>query len=316
MTINRRGAVLRSAFAVTAAAVALAATAGTALASGDPAAAARARAAAVAEHRAQDAPRASALARADEAPVETPTFAMPAVLKRNSNLYLYFPNGEGGFDARYDVGVSFDGIADTVDVDNDKDGWEDGSYTLFKDGRLSYSWITDDLDYHDKQVGTGWHIYRTILSPGSLGGAKEADLIGVDKAGVLWSYLAYPGGSLTPRTRVGSGWDQYTQIAGQGDLTGDGKADIVARDKSGVLWLYKGTGNYKTPFAGRAKIGGGWNAFDRLLSVGDLNMDGRTDLIARKTNGDLLRYSGTGNAAAPFQKPVKIGHGYQIYNLL
>ncbi|MEW1696508.1 FG-GAP-like repeat-containing protein [Streptomyces sp. NPDC093249] len=312
--IDRRRSMFRAVFAATAAGVALAATAGTALASGDPAVAERARA--VAEHRAQNAPGAGALARTDEAPVETPTFAMNAVHKRTSELYLYFPDLAGGFEPREHIPFEVDYMADVIDVDNDKDGWAEGGWLLYKDGELEFSRVTEDGDFQEKKVGRGWNTYRTVLSPGSIGGAKEADLIGVDKAGVLWSYLAYANGTVTPRARVGSGWDQYGQIAGQGDLTGDGKADIVARDKSGVLWLYKGTGNYKAPFAGRAKIGGGWNAFDRLLSVGDLDMDGRTDLIARKTNGDLLRYSGTGNAAAPFQKPVKIGYGYQIYNLL
>ncbi|MFI6423399.1 FG-GAP repeat domain-containing protein [Streptomyces sp. NPDC050842] len=83
-----------------------------------------------------------------------------------------------------------------------------------------------------------------------------------------------------------------------------------------MLWLYRGTGDYKAPFAGRTRIGGGWNAYDRLLSVGDLDMDGTPDLLARTPGGDLLRYSGTGSAQAPFAKPVKIGHGFQSYNLL
>ncbi|MFJ6100636.1 FG-GAP repeat domain-containing protein [Streptomyces sp. NPDC092359] len=312
--INRRRRALRGAFAVTAASVALAATAGTALASGDPVGAERARATAEAAHQARVAPRAAALAAA--APAETPTFSMIAVHKRSTLGYMYFANGAGGFDAQFPLGASFSAIADMIDADMDNDGLWDGSWTLLKDGRLSYGDQDGNGDFRSRQIGGGWNTYTTVLSPGSIGGAKQADLIGVDKAGVLWSYLAYANGTVTPRARVGSGWGQYGQIAGQGDLTGDGKADIVARDKSGVLWLYKGTGNYKAPFAGRAKIGAGWNAFDRLLSIGDLDFDGTTDLIARKPNGELFRYSGTGSASAPFKKPVKIGFGFQSYNLL
>ncbi len=76
------------------------------------------------------------------------------------------------------------------------------------------------------------------------------------------------------------------------------------------------TGDYKAPFASRTRVGGGWNAYDRLLSVGDMDADGRADLVARQPNGDLYRYSGTGDAQAVYEKPVKIGHGFQIYNLL
>ncbi|MFD3992052.1 FG-GAP repeat domain-containing protein [Streptomyces sp. NPDC058583] len=329
MIIRRRRA-LRGALAATAATIALTATAGTAFASGDPAGADRARATtAVAEaerqnerqaerqteRQAGDARRAGALA-AEDAPVETPTFSMMGVHKQTTEGYLYFPNREGGFDPRYHLELSYDFLADVIDVDNDKDGRDDGTWFLAKDGTLDYHWFSEDHQQHSKQVGTGWNTYRTVLSPGSVGGAPEADLLGVDKTGVLWSYLAYPDGSLAARTRVGGGWEQYDQVEGQGDLSGDGKPDIVARDKTGGLWLYKGTGDYKAPFEGRTKIGGGWNTYDRLLSVGDLDADGRTDLIARKPNGDLFRYSGSGSAPAVFQAPVKIGSGFQIYNLL
>ncbi|MBD0424715.1 VCBS repeat-containing protein [Streptomyces sp. TRM S81-3] len=315
MIVHQRRWALRGALAATAVTAAMAATAGTAFAAGDPAGVDRMRAAAGAEQQALDAqsPGPNALAAAE---VETPSFAMKGVHKQTSELYLYFTDREGGFEPREHVAVSFDGFADSIDVDNDKDGWSDGTWSVHKNGILDYSWIDDDLVYHSKQVGKGWNIYPTILSPGNLGGAKEADLIGLDEAGVLWGYLAYPDGTLTSRMRIGGGWGQYTQLAGQGDLTGDGKADIVARDKSGVLWLYKGTGDYKAPFESRTRIGGGWNVYDRLLSVGDLDADGTPDLIARRPDGDLYRYSGTGSAQAVYEKPVKIGHGFQIYNLL
>ncbi|MFD9484178.1 FG-GAP repeat domain-containing protein [Streptomyces sp. NPDC059991] len=159
-------------------------------------------------------------------------------------------------------------------------------------------------------------MYSTFLSPGNLGGAGAADVLGVDRSGVMWLYLGYGDGTLTSRYQVGGGWGQYTEIAGQADLTGDGKTDIVARDRSGTLWLYRGTGDYKAPFQQRTKIGGGWNAYDRILSIGDLDGDGRSDLLARTTGGDLYRYSGNGNATDPFSKRVKIGYGFGAYNIL
>ncbi|MFB7942383.1 FG-GAP repeat domain-containing protein, partial [Streptomyces sp. NPDC056049] len=208
-------------------------------------------------------------------------------------------------------------VADIITVDNNNNGHGEGTWTLYKNGRLDFRGVVGGSWQSTKTVGKGWNIYTQVLSPGTLGGAGEADLVGVDKAGVLWSYLSYPDGRLTTRTRVGGGWGQYDQLAGQGDLTGDGRADVVARDKSGVLWLYKGTGDYKAPFAGRTKVGGGWNTYDRLLSLGDDDADGKVDLLARKTTGELLRYSGTGDAARPFKAPVQIkGTGMKAFNLL
>ncbi|MFI8950627.1 FG-GAP repeat domain-containing protein [Streptomyces sp. NPDC053750] len=314
MINTRRRSALRG--TVTAVAVALATTAGTAFAAGDPAGPEQARTEAVAEQQARQKTASPApSARAAAVPVTTPTFSMTAVDKQTDELYLYFADEAGGFEPRYSVGVTFEAFADAIDVDNDRDGWSDGTWYLHKDGTLDYSWIDDNLEHHSHEVGWNYDIYTTLLSPGDLGGAQEADLIGIDEAGVLWVYLAYPDGTVTSRVRIGQGWDQYTQIAGQGDLTGDGRADIVARDKAGVLWLYKGTGDYKAPFAPRTEIGRGWNMYDRLLSVGDLDADGTSDLVAREPDGDLYRYSGTASPAV-YEKPVKIGWGYDIYNLL
>ncbi|MCX4783658.1 FG-GAP repeat domain-containing protein [Streptomyces sp. NBC_01264] len=303
-SVARRGLV-----AATAIVVAMGVAAGSAFAAGDPAAAAALQ---KAKQQAQSAPSKRAAVS-----VAAPTFPLYAVNKKNSGMDLFFPNGKGGLDLVANIGYDFSGLSDAVDVDNDNDGYGEATWIAEKNGRLTYAWVDGAGESQERQVGTGYHIYAgKLLSPGQLGGGKEADLLGVDKAGVLWEYLAYPNGSLTARIKIGAGWGQYSQIAGQGDLTGDGKADIVARDTSGVLWLYKGTGNYAAPFAPRTKIGAGWNIYDRLVSVGDLNADGKTDLVARKSNGSLYRYSGTGNASAPFKKPVKIGSGFQVYNIL
>ncbi|MDF9814102.1 VCBS repeat-containing protein [Streptomyces sp. SPB162] len=316
MTFIKRGRAFKRALAATAITVAMAATAaGTASAAGGPEDAVSAQAQAVAKQHpkaAKNAKTAFAAPRADAAGTAAPHFAMSAVNKQDKQLSLYFPNGTGGFEARYPVNVNYDFAAGVQNVDNDKDGFTDGTYTVVKDGRLLYA----DADANVTTIGGGWQTYNTILSPGNLGGAPEADVFGIDKSGVMYVYLGYADGHLNPRLRVSSGWGLYNQIAGQADLTGDGRADIVARDKAGTLWLYKGTGNYKAPFANRVSIGGGWNMFDRLLSIGDMDSDGITDLIARTPSGEVYRYSGTGNASAPLKARVKIGVGFQNWTLL
>ena len=305
---------VKHALTFTAIAAAMTTTAGTATAADGPSDAEKTRAAAQAQHRAT-APGRAGLRAAEPGQVATPTFSMTAVDKATSNLYLYFPDRQGGFDARYDVGVSYDFAAAVAHVDNDKDGYGEGTWNFHKDGLLSYVW-SDDVEVHVDDIGRGWTIYNEVLSPGNLGGTQDADLMAVDKSGVMWTYVGHASGRVDARVRIGKGWDAYTEIAGQGDLSGDGKADIVARDTSGILWLYKGTGDNKAPFEVRTRIGAGWNTYNRLLSVGDLDADGKSDLVARSTTGDLFRYSGTGNAAAPYSPPVKIGWGYNIYNLL
>ncbi|MFI1397049.1 FG-GAP repeat domain-containing protein [Streptomyces sp. NPDC020681] len=232
---------------------------------------------------------------------------------KNGNLYGYPPNGTGGLDSRELLGFDWNVIKHATQVDHDADGSSDGIWEINTAGYLYYA----AFGAEPASVGGGWNIYNKVLSPGNLSGATADDLLARDTSGVLWLYLGYGNGKLTGRTKVGSGWNAYSQIAGQGDLSGDGKADIVARDGSGVLWLYKGTGNRTTPFTARTKVGSGWNIFNSLVSVGDIDIDGKTDLIARDSGGSLYLYKGTGNAAAPFKARVTIGSGgWNIYRLL
>ncbi|WHM41076.1 VCBS repeat-containing protein [Streptomyces sp. BPTC-684] len=231
---------------------------------------------------------------------------------RSDRAWMYLRDGNGGLAGRLSLdGLDARGLKDGAFVDQDGDSAPDGMWLWDTRGSLQYG--GEDGSF---RVGGGWNIYDKVLSPGNLGGAKGGDLLARDSSGTLYLYLGYGDGKLTSRYKVGGGWGQYTQIAGNGDLTGDSKADIVARDKAGTLWLYKGTGNHKAPFAQRTKIGGGWNAYNTLLSIGDVDVDGKTDLLARDGSGVLWLYKGTGNAATPYKQRVKIGGGWNTYRLL
>ncbi|MFI0711523.1 FG-GAP repeat domain-containing protein [Streptomyces inhibens] len=251
----------------------------------------------------------------------TPFFFVLDGVERDGSLFMYAPDRTGNFGPRDkifdgdDIG-DFKHLKAAAQVDNDKDGYGDATYYWMNNGALSYTYTDADGMVKTRTIGGGWQIYSKVLSPGTVGGAKESDILAVDKAGVLWVYLARPDGTVTPRIRVGAGWGGYTQLAGQGDLTGDGRADIVAKDKAGVLWLYKGTGNPKAPFASRKKIGGGWNGYNYLHSSGDVNRDGIADLLARAGNGTLYIHQGTGKESAPYAKPVKAHGSFGSYRLM
>ncbi|GAA0577160.1 VCBS repeat-containing protein [Streptomyces crystallinus] len=235
-------------------------------------------------------------------------------ISSNGTQYGYGPDGNGGLGNRQELGHGFATDRDVVQVDSDGNGGDaTGVWFRGADGYLGYmKWKQSP-----ELVGGGWNTYNRIWSVGNLGGAAAGDLLARDGSGNLYIYLNYGNGQLTSRYKVGGGWGQYTQIAGNGDLTGDGKPDIVARDGGGTLWLYKGTGNYKAPFEGRTKIGGGWNAYNSLVSIGDMDYDGKTDLIARGNDGTLWRYSGNGNARDPFESRVRIGNGgWNTYRIL
>ncbi|MEU6488088.1 VCBS repeat-containing protein [Streptomyces sp. NPDC046887] len=291
---QRRRGLIRLATAVTAVALATT-TAGTAAA--DTPGAPRA---------AEPTARAAAKAGQPKPTPAAPHHFLSGILP-SGQMYVYLPDGKGGLDTRSGAYV-WPHLRYAVSIDPDQTGSQDGAYHVMDDGTLNL-WRHGKL----KKVATGWRPYDSVFSPGTLGGAKHPDLLGRDKQGVLWRFQTKANGTLAPRARIGSGWGQFTQIAGLGDLSGDRKPDIVARDKQGVLWLYKGTGDLRKPFTNRARIGGGWNQFNKLVATGDVDLDGRSDLLARDLKGGLWLYKGTGKAAAPFKAKVKVGTGFNQY---
>ncbi|MFJ8820730.1 FG-GAP repeat domain-containing protein [Streptomyces sp. NPDC102467] len=222
-------------------------------------------------------------------------------------LYSYAADSTTVLAPREQLATDYGDVRTASSADDDGDGVADNTWVWTTNGGLSSSY---------GYVGGSWNIYNSVFSPGNLGGAQGYDVIGRDADGVLWFYYGYSDGTLTARHKVGSAWDQFTQLTGKGDLTGDQWPDLVARDTSGVLWLYKGTGDGNAPFEARTKIGSGWNQFDALVATGDMDLDGKADLIARQPNGDLYFYQGTGNAAAPFAAKKQVGTGYQTYRVM
>ncbi|MFG1805675.1 FG-GAP repeat domain-containing protein [Streptomyces sp. NPDC049040] len=173
-----------------------------------------------------------------------------------------------------------------------------------------------DLDRDpNPPISTGWGGYDIALGPGDLSGDGASDLLARNTAGNLYLYLGKGDGqNLSAPQLVGGGWNTYTAIVGSGDFSGDGRADIVARDGSGAMWLYKGTGNAAKPFATRIKVGTGWGGYTQLASPGDMDGDGRADLIAVDASGVAYRYSSTGTGT--FKTRVKIGTGWSTYKKL
>lgn len=145
--------------------------------------------------------------------------------------------------------------------------------------------------------GGGWTIYNKVFSPGDVNGDGRADVIGRQHNGELYLYLATgnPSAPFGGRSKVGSGWNIYDQVVGVGDNDGDGKGDVLGRSYDGKVWFYGSSGNTTAPFKGRIEVGQGWNIYNQLIAMDDLNGDGAAELFARDQAGALWAYSGLGN---------------------
>ncbi|MBM9508996.1 FG-GAP-like repeat-containing protein, partial [Actinacidiphila acididurans] len=168
------------------------------------------------------------------------------------------------------------------------------------------------------RVGGGWNMYNLLVGVGDVTGDGRPDLLARDTGGVLWLYrgTGTSPGVFAARLRVGGGWNMYGSLVGAGDPTGDGHPDLLARDASGVLWVYRGTGSASGVFTTRARVGAGWNTYKALAATGDVTGDGRPDLVARDAGGVLWLYRGTGASPGVFATRVRVGAGWNTYNLI
>ena len=125
----------------------------------------------------------------------------------------------------------------------------------------------------------------------------------------------YPGtgkGTVGKPIQIGHGWAKLTVIP-SGDLTGDKINDMLAiNQQTGALLLYSGNG--KGGFIpGKRQVGHGWKGMT-LFPAGDLNKDGKTDVLGVKADGKLLFYAGKGTGT--FQPSKQVGHGWKGLTLV
>ncbi|MFG1807595.1 FG-GAP repeat domain-containing protein [Streptomyces sp. NPDC049040] len=225
----------------------------------------------------------------------------------NGDLYQYAPTGTGGLKPRYlwsEGAGTVDVMAGMGGIQNWGKKWLLG---VTSSGSL-YGYVpTNTGTFYSRGAASDPNDFAGIsnfalgVSPTDSGDAEL--LFGYD--GTL--YNASRGA-----VRITTGWS-YGLMVGPGDLSGDGKSDLLARNSSGQLYLFKGTGT-GTGYTGRTLVSSGWNAYNAIIGAGDMSGDGRTDILARSTDGTLYLFKGTGNAKAPFAGRIKLSSGFGGYN--
>ncbi|MFI5529616.1 glycoside hydrolase domain-containing protein [Kitasatospora sp. NPDC051853] len=155
-------------------------------------------------------------------------------------------------------------------------------------------------------IGTGGWNGMSNLAVGDLNRDGKDDIVATEKSTGKLYYYPGDGSGVSSRIEIGSGgWNGVNNTA-VGDFSGDGKDDVVVSENStGKLFMYPGNG---TGIGARVEIGsGGWNGMNKFVSPGDMNKDGKDDLVATETStGKLWLYPGDGYGIGA---RVEIGSG-------
>ncbi|QIL01816.1 hypothetical protein G7078_02790 [Sphingomonas sinipercae] len=166
------------------------------------------------------------------------------------------------------------------------------------DAGVITEWLGNlDGSFRDNFAGTGQHIPLnwTIDGMGDFNGDGLEDLIWRSDAGVITEWLGQNDGSFKDNF-AGTGQTIPTnwQIVGVGDFNADGYADILWQSTAGTLtnWLGNPDGSFTDNFVNTGQvIPQGWE----LVGVGDLNGDGRDDILWRTGPDSVETWFGQDN---------------------
>jgi hypothetical protein len=231
-------------------------------------------------------------------------------------LYRYDGNGTGGFTGRVIMGRGWQ-ARDLITMVGDWDGTGMAQDVVARDG-LGNLWLYTGAGRSAaftgwRIIGRGWSGMSGLFSPGDWNGDGNSDLLARRRSdNTLWLYPGNgSGGFLTPR-QIGAGWGSMSSFEATGDFDLNGTADFITRRTDGALLLYRGDGHGGFAAGGQV-IGTGWHIFSSITGVGDWDGDGAPDLLARRTDGTMWLYPGTGDGG--FLVARKVGTGWGSFRM-
>ena len=163
--------------------------------------------------------------------------------------------------------------------------------------------------------GTGsipFHVEPLISFRGDFAGNGRTDSVYVYPSGdIVWTFLSNGDGSYMAKSySLGSGFDAAGGYWMTGDINGDGKADLIYVYPAGdIVWTFlsNGDGSYT---AKTYSLGTGFDAGGGVWTTGDINGDGRTDLVYIYARGNIAWTFLSNGDGSYTPKTYSLGSGF------
>ena len=186
----------------------------------------------------------------------------------------------------------------------------------------SASW-TGDIWVANYGANYGWTTASHIRTTGDVNGDGRDDVVGFGQDGVYVS-ISRPGQrkfDAPQRWLANFGFAQGYRVAEHprfvADVNGDGKDDLVAFAADGVrVSLSNGTA-FSTPkmWIGNYGTNYGWTAARHIRAMGDINGDGRADVVGFGQDGVWISFSADRSFSAPQRLLANLAHDAGNYRI-
>ncbi|WP_307794350.1 GH25 family lysozyme [Arthrobacter cavernae] len=236
----------------------------------------------------------------------------------NGTLRYYPMNGTGGWNAAYVVPGNWKDlkIAGSQDltppppplpVENPSIKSEADVLAIDGQGRLQrYPATGNGGVTAPMTIGTGWTDTKTAFAT-DWNQDGVIDIVAQSKSGPLYVYFGLrAGGFDAPRAIGSSGFATMRLTVGKWRST-DTFPSVFATGADGRMWQYANPQGSALAYQGN-DLGVGWSDMD--VTVTDWNGDGKTDILARTTAGNMLLYRTDGQGAFVAEARPVVGTGW------